>query len=285
MWPLLVASGCITAEQRDLRRPHWVDVSVGDTTTCGVRDDGSVACWPEDPATWDCIIGSAPDDAVAVSSGWSHVCALEGDGGLACWGDCGDFLEGGGPLPPYPDGTFDWVQSGVRRTCAGANDGTWECWGYTEGWLDEAPTVPVDAFAVWHDACAVIGGSVECWGTGGYDPDVTGLSIVDVAMDQDAVCLVDDQGAIHCGDSLTPQGQNLIEVGTGLATFDASGEASGCGLSDEGTVACFGQGLTALETPGGRWSTVSITYDVGCGISLDGHLGCWGDRNDPRFPR
>ena len=52
--------------------------------TCGVRTDGSVACWGLDS------FGEAtpPEgEFVSVSAGWRHTCGVRTDGAAACWGE------------------------------------------------------------------------------------------------------------------------------------------------------------------------------------------------------
>ena len=55
----------------------------GDDYTCGVRADGSAACWGYDE------VGEAtpPDGEFAsVSAGHHHTCGVRADGSAACWG-------------------------------------------------------------------------------------------------------------------------------------------------------------------------------------------------------
>ena len=62
---------------------EFASVSAGGDHTCGVRSDGSVACWGRD------ISGGATPPAgefASVSAGWSHTCGLRVDGSVACWG-------------------------------------------------------------------------------------------------------------------------------------------------------------------------------------------------------
>src|SRR3990172_4389445 len=71
-------------------------VSAGNGHTCGVRTDGTLACWGYNNA------GRAPPPAGTfsqVSAGQSHTCGLRTDGTLACWGDNGS----GQASPPVGD--------------------------------------------------------------------------------------------------------------------------------------------------------------------------------------
>ena len=165
-------SGEITEEQSyacDLtmsRRPRYESpggrfsvISAGRGFTCGVREDGSIACWGGGFR----IVGSAPAGAFQhVSAGAHHACVLQNNGSVVCWGSdtsqnqdvpagkfqtvsagnthsCGVLLDGavecwghhyiGGRTPP--DGMFRSVSSGryTGYTCGLKDDGTVECWG------------------------------------------------------------------------------------------------------------------------------------------------------------
>ena len=93
-------------------------VSTGGFHTCGVRGDGSVACWGDN--------GRAMPPAgsfVSVSAGGYHTCGLRSDGSVACWGD-----DNYGQATP-PAGSFDAVSAGVVHTCGLRSDGSVACWG------------------------------------------------------------------------------------------------------------------------------------------------------------
>ncbi len=58
-------------------------VSVGQEHTCGVRTDGSVACWGDDKYGQATPPGG---EFVAVSAGGYHTCGLITGGSVICWG-------------------------------------------------------------------------------------------------------------------------------------------------------------------------------------------------------
>ena len=78
-------------------------VSTGLGESCGVRADGSVACWP------DSSYGEAspPEGEFAsVSAGFGHTCGVRTGGSVACWGSNDD-----GEATP-PEGEFASVSAG-----------------------------------------------------------------------------------------------------------------------------------------------------------------------------
>jgi alpha-tubulin suppressor-like RCC1 family protein len=59
-------------------------VSAGDSHTCGVKTDGTIACWGSNS------YGKAtppPGTFTVVSAGYNHTCAVRTDGSVTCWGD------------------------------------------------------------------------------------------------------------------------------------------------------------------------------------------------------
>jgi hypothetical protein len=131
--------------------------SAGDDHTCGVKGDGSVACWV------NIAVGETtppPGPFTQVSAGWGYTCGLKTGGTVACWGDkevvqrvlltgtftqisaadahtCGVKVDGtvvcrGANLfgqGSAPAGTFTQVSTGTMYSCGVKRDGTVACWG------------------------------------------------------------------------------------------------------------------------------------------------------------
>ena len=110
-------------------------MSAGDAFTCGVKIDGTIACWGQN--TW----GEATPPAgtfTSVSAGEAHACGVRIDGTIACWGNknC--------PQVPVPAGTFVSVNANNNcHACGVETDGTVTCWGNCQS----SCTPPTGAFA------------------------------------------------------------------------------------------------------------------------------------------
>ena len=81
----LPAHAAPAPEETALSSPWFPEtLSVGHFHTCGIRTDGTLACWGRNDS------GQANPPAgtfTQVSAGGFHTCGLRTDGMLACWGD------------------------------------------------------------------------------------------------------------------------------------------------------------------------------------------------------
>ena len=104
---------------------EFVTVSVELEYACGVKVDGTVACWGED--RFDSGLLTPPDgEFVTVSVGSHSACGVKVDGTVACWG---------GKASAAPEGEFVSVSAGYSGghsyTCGVKADGTVACWYWT----------------------------------------------------------------------------------------------------------------------------------------------------------
>jgi alpha-tubulin suppressor-like RCC1 family protein len=125
-----------------------VDLSVGDTHVCAVRNDGLVFCWGDSangklgnalvsPITFagEPVTGLTGVKNIAV--GDRHSCALKTDGTVWCWGDnalgqlgTGAPSDGTNRAAPVPGLTgVTQISTESATTCAVKADGTAWCWG------------------------------------------------------------------------------------------------------------------------------------------------------------
>ena len=191
---------------------------------CGLRTDGTVACWRRNRTDLDVPEGRF----TAVAAGRTLSCGIRLDGTVECWGDGG---RSGGT--EAPEGRFTAISafdadsvrfgSGIESTVCGLRaDGTVSCWGSNQRALADIPEGRFTAVATGEaHACGIrLDGTVECWG--------------------------DDEW----GQSSPPDGY--------FSTVTA-GDSNTCGLRADGTVTCWGQ-TVATPAPDGvteHWPFVS----------------------------
>jgi alpha-tubulin suppressor-like RCC1 family protein len=144
-----------------------IQISAGDTHTCALRPDHTVACWGRNltgqlgngACSGSEYFGCLPSDhggafrgesrpvtvsglgdALEVSAGDGHTCALHRDGRVSCWGDnragqLGDGTTVNRVVPTLVGGLTDAVavSAGAEHTCALRRDGSAVCWGRNDG--------------------------------------------------------------------------------------------------------------------------------------------------------
>ena len=136
-------------------------VSAGADYTCGVKADGSLACWGANNFGQ----ASPPQGEFAsVSAASNYACGVKTDGSLACWG--ADYLDQ--TLPP--EGNFSSVSAKYHHACGVRTDGSVECWGDDEFGQASPPQEEfVSVSAGGYHTCGVrTDGSVSCWGNDEY---------------------------------------------------------------------------------------------------------------------
>ena len=122
---------------------------------CGVRSDGTIACWGDD--TW----GQASPPAgtfTDIAAGRMTVCAINSGAELQCWG------RGLYGAAEPPDGHYTVIAIGGDTGCAiNADGGQLSCWGAD---LGLPPAVPAAAVAIGDNIAGMIGtnGVVHTWG-------------------------------------------------------------------------------------------------------------------------
>jgi len=191
--------------------PGPTTISSGETHTCGVQSNGTLACWGDNAS------GKAtpPSGTFSqVSAGGSHTCAIKTDHTLACWGDTSSGQA------TAPGGTFSQVSAGGLHTCAIKTDGTLACWG--DNSLGQS-SPPAGAFSQvsaggFHTCGVRIDGTVACWGynfSGQATPPAGNFSQVSAGGSH--TCAIKTDGTVACwGDNTwgqaTPPAGNFAPV-------------------------------------------------------------------------
>lgn len=104
----LLAGSVVKQGQNQAPAGTFIQVSAGTIHSCGVRTDGTVACWGAGTTNTDCepnVLVSCgqslppPDsDFVQVAAGNSNTCGLKNSGKVVCWG-----ADTGGRSTPPPE--------------------------------------------------------------------------------------------------------------------------------------------------------------------------------------
>ena len=202
-------------------------------TTCATACGAA----PEGGAGFQGAIG------VAVGVGYNSACAITAGGALICWGE-NDFGQVGVPI------------GNCGNPCSGSGQVT----GLTSG----VTSVSVGEFT----ACAVVGGSVECWGSNGAEElgstsgpassapaPIPGLTtgVTSVSVGPENACAVTAGGGVMCwgtngsgglGNNSTTDSPTPVQV-VGLtsgvtAVSTGASEGTACAITAGGGVACWG---------------------------------------------
>ena len=101
---VLFFPGVINAHNTALSSPFNPEtLSAGRLHTCGLKTDGTLACWGYEPYG---LLNPPPGTFTQVSAGDFHNCGLKTNGTVACWG-----WTGYDQATP-PTGTFTQVSAG-----------------------------------------------------------------------------------------------------------------------------------------------------------------------------
>jgi alpha-tubulin suppressor-like RCC1 family protein len=187
-------------------------------------------------------------------------CGITTKGSLVCWG-----------ATIVPDETkFIQVVVGNDYVCALSSEQSVTCWGFGSKPAAYGEASPpnenfVQLAGGFYHACGLRSdGTAVCWGAGAYG--------------RTADC---EASGYDCGQAQAPADDRFVQLGAGMVHT--------CGLKADGTVKCWGAGVTsgteasALKygqaTPpvDARFASISSGYLHNCGIrQSDGTVLCWG---------
>ena len=153
---------------------------MADFFMCGVRINGTVACWGNSERGETNVPAGT---FVSVSAGAGFACAVRTDGTLACWGN--DHYA-----TAAPDGTFSSVSAGSNFACAVRTDGTLACWPS----FQVVSTPPSGTFTsvsagLYYAYAVRTDGTLACWGNELSDPTPTG-TFTSVSASEAFACAV-----------------------------------------------------------------------------------------------
>jgi len=241
-------------------------VSLAEAQGCGLRLDGTMACW----GNTDLDPPAGPFSALA--SGVFYVCGLWAeDGALECFAlsESADDLRA-----PTPPGAFTALAVEFDYGCAIRVDGAILCWGYDSDGRTVPPEGSYTSLSLGTaTGCALDAeGVATCWGRnrhGEADPPAgERFRQVDVAGGH--ACGVTLEGALVCWGDAPPTDEGLYSF-----VSVASGElASTCALRDDGTIVCW---QSVLSPPEGRFTALDMRSRAVCALRDDHRLVCWGD--------
>jgi len=270
--------------QLDAPVGQYKSVGVGLFNSCGLRTDGTVACWGgnarQNPdGTFDLIAGEpfpgGTFTSIAVAR--NHACGIRQDKTVACWGS----NSGGGASPP--SGEFRSLVTSLSRTCGIRVDHTVSCWG---GSSPQGKFKTIAAGRTYY--CGIqLDDTLGCWGVsrflGAVDPPQGQFKFVEVGYGQ--ACAIRMDNAAICwgnnnhGKAAAPAGE-FKSLGLG--------DEFSCGLRTDNTLDCWGTNVTdwngeyqgQSDPPSGEFKSITIGTHYGCGIRADRAAVCWG-REDP----
>ena len=260
--------GSLELEDCGMGSGEFTSVSAGHSHTCGVKRDGTVACWG-----WNLQGQTTPPagEFASVSAGWVHTCGVRRDGSVVCWG-----RNRYGPATP-PAGEFASVSAGNQHTCGLKHDGSVACWGSNFYGQVRPPAGEFAAVSAGsgHTCGVRRDGSVACWGndSGGQATPPAG-NFASVSAGSRHSCGVRRDGSVACwgydyfGQATPPTGE--------FASVSA-GSYYNCGVRRDGSVVCWGRNIASQATPpAGEFASVSAGNHHTCGLKHDGSVACWG---------
>ena len=250
-----------------------IQISAGDSTTCGVHYSGSVHCWGhgqygvtghgnELTSTFANARVDLPEPAIQVSTSGEHSCAVTETGKLYCWGHNSTGQLGYG----NKEDIGDWESP----ASAGA--------------VELASPVKQVSTGFGFTCALLVSGSVKCWGnpsqgTTGWQADYLTYGNY----------VGDDPGE-------TPVGFPFVTLNGGATYEISSGRLHSCAMS-VGAMTCWGQGAEgklgygftdnvgddelasaygAVPYGGGEVTNIATGGSGSCVSLADGNARCWG---------
>src|SRR5581483_5884490 len=268
-------------------------LSAGTYHTCGIKRDGTVACWGNSSHGQL----AAPSGTFSQVNAWGdHTCGIKSDGALACWGD-----NLFGQLTNIPSATFRQVSG----PCGIKSDGTLASWEVKQAPVVAMPwrphqntpfvrnngpgqlTAPLSGtFTQISGSCGIKSdGTLACWGKSIFSrlTDIPSGTFRQVSVGGFSACGVKSDGTLACWgyDWETNTVGQITNIPSGTFTQVSSGARHTCGVKSDGTVVCWGMSTEGQLTniPSGTFTQVSAGSFHTCALKSDGTVVCWGDNS------
>ncbi|NLF11917.1 MAG: hypothetical protein GX597_09015 [Anaerolineaceae bacterium] len=288
-WP-----GAARADEPAPARVLPETLSAGIYHTCGLRADGSVACWGNNVNGQAPASVGEPGDYVQVSAGGYHTCGLRGDGSVGCWGNNDDDQA---PASVGDAGDYVQVSAGLYHTCGVRPDGRVACWGNNDDGQASPPAHAAGDYLQvsaggYHTCGLKSDGSVACWGRSDYSqaPAAVGAGgdYVQVSAGGYHTCGLRADGRLACWGRNDYSQAPAVEGAAGDYVQVSTGMGHTCAVRADGSVACWGYNVYGQAWPpahaAGDYLQVSAGGYHTCGLKSDGSVACWGRNNDGQAP-
>ena len=261
-------------ETWDETDPKFVQLTAGNTVTCGLDTEGIPWCWGSDlhgqlgrrlgniaasgdPGRVRTDLGMGP--VKTVRAGASHVCALNLRDELWCWGNNTDGRLG--------DGTMVSRSVPVRVMLAN---------GFPDGGVTDF------SLGTYHTCATTGNGHVYCWGDNGYgrlgNPDATSTTkpvqvrkYRDIATTDEFTGLIGVSAGLDHTCAWTAEGQGWC---WGRSLYGQLGD--GIVASNQAVPRYPVRTWTTLMEPTGKISHIAAGYNHTCSRNEGGKAYCWG---------
>jgi hypothetical protein len=248
-------------------------LSAGSGGTCGLRTDGTMACWG---VSWEYPEPNPDGTTYRHISRHLRVCAVRSSGEIECWG-----LPPG--VPAAPAGTFEQVVVGEGALCVRSGAGQASCAGGAGYAPPDYRFRSLTGGAYYACGLEAAQGAAVCW-----EPRVGADSVVVRPGPFSAVdtgrffgCGLRLDGSVDCWATSrsTPTAAILLQSAPeGPFSQISTGEFHACALRADGEVVCWGENRDGQATPpaGLRLTRVEGGSTHSCGIQPDATVVCWG---------
>jgi alpha-tubulin suppressor-like RCC1 family protein len=208
-------------------------IYVGDGIECGLRADGSAACWGDCEAD-RCAVPNDTFRELAV--GLRHGCGLKADGSARCWGD-----NASKEATPPEGKRFKQLSAGMAATCGVTQEDSLVCWGFVGAYENLPAITPVKQVSVFGNSNYALrpdGSAVAFGRQAGQDAIPSEFGYSSISAGSYVTCGLLADGSVRCG-GLNSQGR--LDVPDVKFSEVHCGVGFSCGLTaEERRVVCWG---------------------------------------------